>query len=122
MERAAALGGALSSFRRIYRDQITPRRVAELLILREDARSLHACMNEICEILRGLCRNDSMGERLAGELHAQFHYERVEKIMKDGLHEHLMEFLEKASTTCRIKQPLPGPGGLRPGKPYAGTH
>jgi uncharacterized alpha-E superfamily protein len=88
---------ALSSFRRIYRDQITPRRVAELLILREDLpRSLHACMNEIYEILRGLCRNDSMEpERLAGELHAQFHYGRVEKIMKDGLHEHLMDFLEK---------------------------
>lgn len=88
---------ALSSFRRIYRDQITPRRVAELLILREDLpRSLHACMNEIYEILRGLCRNDSMEpERLAGELHAQLHYGRVEKIMKDGLHEHLMEFLEK---------------------------
>ena len=88
---------ALSSFRRIYRDQITPRRVAELLILREDLpRSLHACMNEIYEILRGLCRNDSMEpERLAGELHAQFHYGRVEKIMKDGLHEHLMGFLEK---------------------------
>lgn len=88
---------ALSSFRRIYRDQITPRRVAELLILREDLpRSLHACMNEIYDILRGLCRNDSMEpERLAGELHALFHYGRVEKIMKDGLHEHLMEFLEK---------------------------
>ena len=40
--------------------------------LREDLpRSLHACMNEIYEILRGLCRNDSMEpERLAGELHA----------------------------------------------------
>jgi len=88
---------ALSSFRRIYRDQITPRRVAELLILRQDLpRSLHACMNEIYEILQGLCRNDSMEpERLAGELHAQFHYGRVEKIMEVGLHEYLMEFLEK---------------------------
>jgi uncharacterized alpha-E superfamily protein len=88
---------ALSSFRRIYRDQITPRRVAELLILREDLpRSLHACMNEIYEILRGLCRNDAMEpERLAGELHARFHYGRVEKIMAGGLHEYLMEFLDK---------------------------
>lgn len=88
---------ALSSFRRIYRDQITPRRVAELLILRQDLpRSLHACMNEIYEILQSLCRNDSMEpERLAGELHAQFHYGRVEKIMEVGLHEYLMEFLDK---------------------------
>ena len=88
---------ALSSFRRIYRDQITPLRVAELLVLRADLpRSLHACMNEIYEILQGLCRNDAMEpERLAGELHAQFHYGRVEKIMATGLHEYLMEFLER---------------------------
>ncbi|MFN9488539.1 MAG: alpha-E domain-containing protein [Betaproteobacteria bacterium] len=88
---------ALSSFRRIYRDQITPRRVAELLILRADLpRSLHACMNEIYEILQDLCRNDTMEpERLAGELHAQFHYGRVEKIMTAGLHEYLMDFLDK---------------------------
>ena len=88
---------ALNSYRKIYRDVITPKRVAELLILREDLpRSLHACMNEIYEILNGLCKRDSMEpERLAGELHAQLHYGRVEQIMETGLHEYLMEFLEK---------------------------
>lgn len=88
---------ALSSYRRIYRDVIMPKRVAELLILRGDLpRSLHACMNEIYEILRELCRRDSMEpERLAGELHAQLHYGRVEQIMETGLHEYLMEFLER---------------------------
>lgn len=91
---------ALSSYRRIYRDIITPRRVAELLVLRDDLpRSLHACMNEIYEILRDLCKRESMEpERLAGELHAQLHYGRVEQIMEIGLHEHLMEFLEKLHT------------------------
>jgi uncharacterized alpha-E superfamily protein len=91
---------ALSSYRRIYRDLITPRRVAELLVLRDDLpRSLHACMNEIYEILRDLCKRESMEpERLAGELHAQLHYGRVEQIMEIGLHEHLMEFLEKLHT------------------------
>jgi len=88
---------ALSSYRRIYRDVITPRRVAELLVLRDDLpRSLHACMNEIYEILGDLCMRESMEpERLAGELHAQLHYGRVEQIMEAGLHEYLMEFLEK---------------------------
>ncbi|MEK6593455.1 MAG: alpha-E domain-containing protein [Pseudomonadota bacterium] len=91
---------ALSSYRRIYRDVITPKRVAELLVLRDDLpRSLHACMNEIYEILRDLCMRDSMEpERLAGELHAQLHYGRVEQIMELGLHEYLMEFLEKLHT------------------------
>ncbi len=91
---------ALSSYRRIYRDVITPKRVAELLILRSDLpRSLHACMNEIYEILRELCKRESMEpERLAGELHAQLHYGRVEQIMETGLHEYLIEFLEKLHT------------------------
>lgn len=88
---------ALSSYRRIYRDVITPRRVAELLVLREDLpRSLHACMNEIYDILKDICHRDSMEpERLAGELHAQMHYGRVEQIMHRGLHEYLEEFLER---------------------------
>ncbi len=88
---------ALSAYRRIYRDVITPKRVAELLLLHDDMpRSVHACMNEIYEILGDLCKKESMEpERLAGELHAQLHYGRVDQIMETGLHEYLMEFLEK---------------------------
>ena len=41
------------SYRKIYSDVITPRRVAELLILRDDMpRSLHACMNFIYDTLK----------------------------------------------------------------------
>ena len=88
---------ALSAYRRIFRDVITPKRVAELLLLHDDMpRSLHACMNEIYDILKELCTRESMEpERLAGELHAQLHYGRVEQIMELGLHEYLMKFLEK---------------------------
>jgi uncharacterized alpha-E superfamily protein len=91
---------ALSSYRRIYRDVITPIKVAELLILRDDMpRSLHACMNEIYEILCQICEKSSLEpERLAGELHAQLHYGRTEKIISVGLHEYLMEFLDQLST------------------------
>ena len=61
------------SYRKIYSDVITPRRVAELLILRDDMpRSLHACMNFIHETLELLCDDASREvERAAGELHAQ---------------------------------------------------
>jgi uncharacterized alpha-E superfamily protein len=88
---------ALNSYRRIYRDVITPKRVAELLILRDDLpRSMHTCMNDIYAILGELCKRDSMEpERLAGELHAQLHYGRVEHVVAKGLHEYLMEFLAK---------------------------
>jgi len=71
--------------------------VAELLILRDDVpRSLHACMNDIYDILGNLCDDSSReAERLAGELHAQLHYGRTTQIISTGLHEYLMEFLDK---------------------------
>lgn len=86
---------AFESYRRIYRDVITPRRVAELLILRDDVpRSLHNCMNEITGILDELGeRSYNEPRRLAGELHAKLHYGRVEEIISLGLHEYLMAFL-----------------------------
>ena len=44
------------AYRKIYSDVITPRRVAELLILRDDMpRSLHACLELINETLELLC-------------------------------------------------------------------
>ena len=82
-------------YRRVYRDMITPIRVAELLILRADMpRSLHACMNEVHSIL-GLVANDhsSETERRAGELHAALHYGRIEDIMRVGMHDYLTDFL-----------------------------
>ncbi|HSD99883.1 MAG TPA: alpha-E domain-containing protein [Burkholderiales bacterium] len=90
---------AFDSYRKIYRDAITPIRVMELLVLRDDIpRSLHVCMNEIYEILSDLCEDHSLEpERLAGELHAQLHYGRAEQIVNLGLHEYLMSFLGKLS-------------------------
>ncbi len=88
---------AFSTYRQIYRDVITPLRVAELLILRDDVpRSLHACMNEIYEILQVLGDEERLEpERLAGEIHALLHYGKTEKIFKIGLHEYLMQFLDQ---------------------------
>ena len=89
--------GSFESYRKIYRDAITPIRVAELLILRDDIpRSLHACLNDIYRILQELCDSSSLEpERLAGEIHAQLHYGRTERIMEHGLHEYLMEFIDQ---------------------------
>ena len=89
--------GAFESYRKIFRDQITPSRVAELLILRDDVpRSLHSSLNDLYEILQSLSDSDRHEpERLAGEIHAQLHYGRTEQIFKLGLHEYLMQFLDK---------------------------
>jgi uncharacterized alpha-E superfamily protein len=90
---------AFDSYRKIYRDAITPTKVAELLILRSDVpRSLHACMNEIYDILQELCDDTQReAERLAGELHAKLHYGRTQQIIQVGLHEYLTEFLDGTS-------------------------
>jgi len=87
------------SYRKIYSDVITPRRVAELLILRADMpRSLHACMNFIHETLELLCDDHSREiERVSGELHAKLHYGKTDDIIRYGLHEYLIDFLARIS-------------------------
>jgi uncharacterized alpha-E superfamily protein len=87
------------SYRKIYSDVITPRRVAELLVLRDDMpRSLHSCLRFIDDTLEILCDDNSRElRRQSGELYARLHYGRTEDIMRYGLHEYLMDFLQRVS-------------------------
>ncbi|WP_153111700.1 alpha-E domain-containing protein [Propionivibrio limicola] len=97
--RWGALLRSLSAFevyRKVYRDVITPARVAELLILRLDMpRSLHACTKGIVRILDSV-KNDHSAEteRRAGMLHARIHYARIDDILKTGTHEFLTGFMD----------------------------
>ena len=88
------------SYRKIYSDVISPRRVAELLVLRDDMpRSLHSCLNFIDDTLELLCDDNSRElRRQAGELHARLHYGKTEDIIRFGLHEYLMDFLQRVSS------------------------
>ncbi|UCV12595.1 alpha-E domain-containing protein [Dechloromonas denitrificans] len=88
---------AFEVYRKVYRDVITPERVTELLILRNDMpRSLHFCMNGVVKNLE-LIANSHSGEtqRQAGLLHAQLHYARVEDILAEGLHKWLTDFMDR---------------------------
>ncbi|TFV88132.1 alpha-E domain-containing protein [Oxalobacteraceae bacterium OM1] len=88
---------AFEIYRKVYRDVITPERVAELLILRRDMpRSLHACMEEFLLNLQQV-RNDTSAEteRMAGRLHAELKFGSVEEILAGGLHGFLNGFLER---------------------------
>src|SRR5438094_618900 len=91
---------SFESYRKIYSDVITPRRVAELLVLREDMpRSLHSCMNFIHDTLEVLCDENSREiEQASGELYARLYYGRADAIIDNGLHEYLMDFLERISS------------------------
>lgn len=87
---------AFEIYRKVYRDAITPRRVAELLILRNDMpRSLNHCMTQAYFHLQAV-RNDQSAEteRRTGELQAAVHFGRIEDVFAMGLHEYLMHFLD----------------------------
>ncbi len=86
---------ALETYRIIYRDQIYPIKVAELLILdRRMPRSLSACLEEMnLALSRVQGRNDQPAKRLAGELQARLVHGDIEEIFQHGLHEYLTAFL-----------------------------
>jgi uncharacterized alpha-E superfamily protein len=88
---------AFEIYRKVYRDVITPERVAELLMLRADMpRSLLACMEEVVANLKQVKNEISSDtERFAGRLHAELRFSNIEEILKDGLHDYLTQFLER---------------------------
>lgn len=88
---------AFESYRKVFRDQITPKRVAELLILRPDmARSLITCINEVNRLLQEL-NGPRSGELLrhCGQLHGELRFGSIDEIFAYGLHEYLTKFLER---------------------------
>jgi len=82
-------------YRKVYRDVITPARIAELLMLRGDMpRSLLACMDEVVQNLAEVRNGVSADtERLAGRLRAALQFSNIDDILEAGLHETLTRFL-----------------------------
>ena len=90
---------AFEIYRKVYRDVITPERVAELLVLRPDMpRSLAASMDEVVHNL-GMIANDQSSEtqRRAGRLQAELQYGNIEEILATGLHAFLTQFLDRVN-------------------------
>ena len=88
---------AFEVYRKVYRDVITPERVAELLIVRPDMpRSLAASLNEVVNNLQ-MVSNDHSGEteRRAGKLKADLQFARIDEILATGLHAYLTQFLDR---------------------------
>ncbi|MBR0564610.1 alpha-E domain-containing protein [Azoarcus sp. L1K30] len=91
---------AFEVYRKVYRDLITPARVAELLLLRADMpRSLARCMKEVYANLQGVSNAQSAEtERQAGELEAQLRFGRIEDIVRGGLHSYTMRLLDRVQS------------------------
>lgn len=90
---------AFEVYRKVYRDVISPERVAELLILRADMpRSLAASLNEVVNNL-SVVSNDLSAETLrrAGKLKADLQYARIDEILATGLHAFLTQFLDRVN-------------------------
>ena len=96
---------AFEVYRRVYRDQITPLRVAELLVLRADMpRSLARSMKEVYSNLTRLSNvRSAETERLAGELESHLHFGRIESIFEGGFRKYLEDFRDRIfDLGCRI--------------------
>jgi len=95
----AALLRSVSGFeiyRKVYRDAITPARVAELLMLRADMpRSLLACMEQVLFNLKAVRNDVSVDtERMAGKMHADLQFASIDDVLAAGLDDTLSVFLE----------------------------
>jgi uncharacterized alpha-E superfamily protein len=88
---------AFEIYRKVYRDAITPARVADLLMLNANMpRSLLACLTEVVRNLRFIgedAGSDTL--RFAGKLHAELKFARIDDVLEEGLHDYLTEFLER---------------------------
>ena len=83
---------SFETYRTLFRDQILPINVAQLLILeRRMPRSLAACFDQVTQAMERIEGHDRAAKRLASELHARLTHADIEEIFQDGLHEFLTE-------------------------------
>jgi uncharacterized alpha-E superfamily protein len=84
---------AYKAFRSLTREDITPAAVTEMLILNADMpRSLHACLDEVTQILERLGPAYEC-TRLAGAAHAHLHYGKMEHLLPNGLDDFVTAFV-----------------------------
>jgi uncharacterized alpha-E superfamily protein len=88
---------AFETYRRICRDAITPKRVTEMLLMRDDMpQSVHRCLDELTASLAVVAHEDSEETlRQVGALHAQFHYGLFEELCAGGIPAFLDRFQGK---------------------------
>ena len=84
------------AYRKVYHDMVYPRRVAELLILRDDMpRSLHHCYESAWHARRAAGDKALECRSMAGQTYARLKYGRIDRIFRSGLHEFLTGFIEQ---------------------------
>jgi uncharacterized alpha-E superfamily protein len=95
---------ALRAYHAIYPGRITAPRVAELLILKPELpRSLIYCYEQVSRTLELIKEGPHQSEahRMAGGLHAQLRYVRIDDIFRQGLHEYLTDLIDRTAVLGR---------------------
>lgn len=89
---------ALTAYHWVYRENVKPWLVAELLILRDELpRSLASCYGNLVQNLDRIANaygRQGPAQRQARALHARLENSRIEEIFQSGLHEFIGEFIE----------------------------
>jgi uncharacterized alpha-E superfamily protein len=88
---------AFEAYRRLFRDAVTPQRVAEMFLLRPDVpRSLRRCLIEVRENLKVVANHQSAGtERLVGSLQAQLEFGEAAELAPERLRDYLTDKIEQ---------------------------
>ncbi len=88
---------ALTSYRWVYRENVKPWLVAELLMLRDEMpRSLASCYDNLVQYLDRIARaygRQGPAQRQAQTIRARLENSRIEDIFQNGLHEFLGDFI-----------------------------
>jgi uncharacterized alpha-E superfamily protein len=88
---------AFENYRKVYRDVITPERIAELMIFSPGMpRSLVNCLHEVVDTLSRVRNSQSSNTQSAAlRLLSELRDLNIEEIFEKGLHEYLTEFLSR---------------------------
>jgi uncharacterized alpha-E superfamily protein len=88
---------AFEAYRRLFRDTVTPQRVAEMFLLRPDVpRSLRRCLIEVRENLKVVANDQSARtERLVGSLQAQLEFGEPAELAPERLRGYLTDKIEQ---------------------------
>lgn len=88
---------AFEAYRRLFRDTVTPQRVAEMFLLRPDVpRSLRRCLIEVRENLKVVANDQSARtERLVGALQAQLEFGEPAELAPERLRGYLTDKIEQ---------------------------
>ncbi len=89
---------ALTAYHWVYRENVKPWLVAELLILRDEMpRSLASCYENLVQNADRIARaygRQGLAQRQARTIRARLENSRIEQIFQEGLHEFLNDFIK----------------------------